>query len=354
MPHRKHFFHAHGSCFFLIFLCLALFCGAQQVRALDRPAEKENIREQETATEADQETSSPPFFVSFGKIADFFQTSVSNKLFASADWLDSFFQDDRMEIEEDNSSLRIRLSNFYEEGGVYDFKIRARLKLVLPELEERFHFYISSLLEEDDPTRIEPADEFASRNLEEKNVNMSLRYFFKAAKKRNLSFKIGARFDGFTPQAYAGPRFSASDSIHSWVLRFTQNLTYFNSDGWESGSTIDFERPLTKQFFWRTSLKGSWYEDTDGYFYSLNNSLFHSIDNDRALAYHWGTYFETHPCNRLSQTLLQVQFRSRIWREWLFFEVAPQLTFPEDHDFDAVSGIKVSLEGIFGKQPGSK
>jgi hypothetical protein len=35
-------------------------------------------------------------------------------------------------------------------------------------------------------------------------------------------------------------------------------------------------------------------------------------------------------------------------RKWLFFEIVPQLSFPRERDFEAVPGILLRIEGIFG------
>ena len=342
---------SHRLILIFVLLHFFLFIPISHSRDLEPTNNIESITETEINpdTEKDAKPSEEPFLERYGQKADSFQTALSNRITTSADWLDSFFQADRMEIEENKTSLRLKLSSFFEEGETYDVKLSARLRLALPGLEDKFHLYINSVFEEDDISVTDPLNEPSDVNNTEKNTDVSLRYFFKAAKKRNFSFRVGVRFDKFTPELYAGPRFSLSNGFGQWTIRFTDKLTYFTDNGWENRSDIDFERALADNLFFRTNLKGSWYEDAPGYFYSLNNTLFQTIDADRAIAYQQNTYFQTSPCNELSKVLVRVKYRSRIWRAWLFYEISPQMTFPREHDFDAIPGITVSLEGVFGK-----
>jgi hypothetical protein len=46
--------------------------------------------------------------------------------------------------------------------------------------------------------------------------------------------------------------------------------------------------------------------------------------------------------------VLSVRFRQRIWRDWLYYEVGPQLVFPREENFDATPGIFLRLEMLFG------
>lgn len=52
--------------------------------------------------------------------------------------------------------------------------------------------------------------------------------------------------------------------------------------------------------------------------------------------------------HRLEQTGLRLRFRKQIWRDWLFYEINPQLVFRNNDDFRATPGIELRLEASFG------
>ncbi|MEW6076203.1 MAG: hypothetical protein AB1724_00135 [Thermodesulfobacteriota bacterium] len=288
----------------------------------------------------------------YGSKADDFHKIVSERLTASANWLDSFFRDERTEIEDNETSLRVRLSSFLEDGKGLDADAKLRLRLVLPELEDRFHLMITGERDEEDDFSDAPVvikkGEFDPEA--DRNVTLSLRYFIKKARNRNLSFKVGARLNGFPAVFYAGPRFRISKKFKPWVVRFTQEVKYFTDDGWETTSRFDFEKPLSDALFFRTRTEGSWYENEVGYYYDVNFILYQVIDKDRALEYAWNNYFETRPSDRLDQIHLHVTYRQRFWRPWLFFEIEPQLAFRKDQEFVPTPGITFAVEAFFGEK----
>lgn len=281
--------------------------------------------------------------------ADDFHRMVSERLVLTANWLDSFFRDERSEIEENTSSLRLRLSSFMEEGQGMQGDAQLRLRLVLPELEDKFYILITGEQEDDDDLNNDTFKKTAEIDeTDDRNVNLSLRYFIKKARDMNLSLKIGARVNGFSPVAYGGPRFRISRHAGPWLIRFTQEVKFFSGDGWETDTRFDFEKFLAENLFFRARTDGYWYEEEYGYFYEVDFSIYQVLDKDRAMRYAWNNYFETRPSHHLDQILLGITYRQRFWRKWLFFEISPQLAFREDDDHHPSPGVTVAVEAFFG------
>ena len=281
--------------------------------------------------------------------ADDFHRMVSERLATTANWLDSFFRDERSEIEENTSSLRLRLSAFLEDSEGMTGDAQVRLRLVLPELEDRFYILITG--EQDDDDDLSETSFNKNTELdktEDRNVNLSLRYFIKKARDMNLSLKVGARINGFSPVAYGGPLFRISHHTGPWLIRFTQEVKWFSDEGWETDTRFDFEKFLAKSLFFRARTEGYWYEEEYGYFYELNFSIYQVLDKDRAMRYAWNNYFKTRPSHQLDQILLEITYRQRFWRKWLFFEISPQLAFREEDHRHPSPGITVAVEAFFG------
>lgn len=285
----------------------------------------------------------------YGEMADEWQETLAETLSDSADWLDSFFRDERMEIEENKSSLRVKLSSWIEDGEGVDFRVRARLKLVLPHFEDKLHIVFTGERDEDRDGKGDAFDDLLRDETTDNNFNLGLRYFFRMAHENNISFRVGMRVNEFPPVVYGGPRFSFSKPFDPWLIRFTQNIRYYSDSLWQARSILDFERPLWERFFLRTTAEGAWYEEEDGYFYELKCRLFHALDENRAFEYQWLNYFETRPDHRFEESVVAVKYRQRIWRQWLFFEITPQVSFREDDDYRPTAGITFAMEGIIGK-----
>lgn len=339
----------------LILLVIAAFWSGYPTAFAEAAAVHSNQAKQETFLENRERSETPGRSVKkeYGEIADDFQEMISKKLVASANWLDSFFRDERAEIEENETTLKVRLSSFFEEGEGVDFNTRVRLRLVLPELEDKFHIEI---IGEEDPGRdtTQKYDSLTERQGEiddasDKNLNLVLRYFVETAREKNISFNLGARLNDFMPVIYGGPRYSVSRDFDPWLLRFTQEVKWYSDEGFESKTRLDYERLLTEDLFFRTSTAGYWYQGEDGYFYNVTFYLYQILDKDRALEYSWTNFFETRPHHELYEILLRVEYRRRFWRKWLFLEIRPQVAFREEDGFKPTPGITFSLEAIFGK-----
>jgi hypothetical protein len=137
--------------------------------------------------------------------------------------------------------------------------------------------------------------------------------------------------------------------LDPWDFRFTQEVKYRTDTAWQTNTRFDLERKLPGDLFFRASINGAWYENRDGFFPNLVFSLRQAIDESHAVDYEWVNSYQTRPINELTEIALRVRYRHSFWRRWLFGEVAPQIRFPRDMDFEGIPGILFRLEMFFGK-----
>lgn len=276
---------------------------------------------------------------------DTLHATLSRSISSSADWIDSYFGDERSKIEEENSSLRLKLSGFAGSGEGTNFEVRASLHLVLPNLENRLHLFASSILE-DDEKAIEYFDPDDDREDTRRNFYLSIRYFIKTAESMNLSLRGGLKFHSLTPALFTGPRYSYIKNWSSWAFRFIEEMTYFTDNGWESNCSFEFEKSFTETIFYRIKYSGRWQEDEPGYVYWIDNDLYNTISDNKVLGYRVRGFFDRYPGNQLTYVLAGMRYRQSFWRKWLFFEITPQVIFRKEKDYHPSPGITLSL-GIF-------
>ena len=167
-------------------------------------------------------------------------------------------------------------------------------------------------------------------------------------KERSIIAQLGLDFDGYTPNPYVGGRYRELLPINDkWNFRLTERIRFYSVDGLESRTSLDFERLLEEDMLFRTSLNGTWLQEYPDYFYSLGFSLFRPLDDKSAVEYQLINGFRTHP-HRLDQITVRIRHRQKIWRDWLVFEAAPQVSFPDEREFKPVPGILFRLEATFG------
>jgi hypothetical protein len=299
--------------------------------------------ESDFVSESNVEEKSPLF-------ADRLYQGLSNRVLKSAKAIDAFFYNERTEIEENKTTLRIKLDTFLEEGEDVEYRPRTSLKLALPGLEDKIHLVFSGDPEDDDEifdTRIDTPAKGKEEN-DDDGASVRLRFFSKSRLKKNISTSVGARIRDGSFAVFPEGRYRRSIEFDPMALRFGQRVIWYSDTGWESKTKFDFDNLLSERYLLRATANGTWHEEKSGYFYSLSLNLFHSFYKDTMLQYSWINRFETYPGNRLAESVFKVRYRQNLWREWLFIGIIPQLSFPRDRDFEAVPGILLRVEGIFG------
>ena len=282
-------------------------------------------------------------------VLDAGHTGASERLRRVGAWLDKFFADENYEAEVNKSWLRIRTDSFSELYEGTDVEAKARLHLKLPALNKRLRFEILSPGEPDDLGGTDSSETGSPPpGAPEEKTSAAVSYIFRAVKERSIIARLGLDFDDYTPNPYIGGRYRELLPINDkWNFRFTERIRFYSLDGLESRTSLDFERLLEEDMLFRTSLNGTWLQEYPDYFYSLGFSLFRPLDDKSAVEYQLINGFTTHP-HRLDRITVRIRHRQKIWRDWLVFEAAPQVSFPDEREFKPVPGILFRLEATFG------
>lgn len=284
---------------------------------------------------------------------DVLHRRASTGVLASARWLDNFFADPRFESEQSKTRLKVRFSLFAEDESDIEYDVRAGLRLDLPILEDRLHLLIAGDPDEEDGFRTVSGAEGTSPTLadDEEDFSLSLRYFIKRTALRHLSLRSGLRWRDGMPAVFLEPRYRHTVPLDPWTFRFTQRLTTITDGTVRARSLFDFDRQVREKLFFRASAEGIWDKDDHGYAYGAGLSLYQPFSRRRTLVYGWSNGFVTHPHHRLENVTLSLRYRQRIFRDWLFYEVVPQVSFPREEDYEATPGILFRLEVVFGHYP---
>ncbi len=267
---------------------------------------------------------------------------VGEYLVSAATWFDSFFDNSRSEAEANQSTFRLRLDGGWDKYEDFEFKPRVSFRLHLPGMHNRWNLLLSARDDEDfDVDRLPGGSE---RRDDDANITAALQYFLLQSEKMNISTTAGISYN----YAYAGLRYRGSYEYGSWQGRLTSRVRYYTDDGLESINEYDLERRVSETLLFRTTLNGDWYEEKSGLDHGIVFSLFQVLNKDRAVLYDVGNSFQTSPNYYLVDTVFRLRYRQRFYRDWLIFEIAPQVSFPKEHDRNLNPGLILRLEAEFG------
>ena len=275
--------------------------------------------------------------------------TLSETISSSAGWLDKFFDDSNYSDEDNRSSFRLTLSSLIEDGEDVDFGAKIRFRVALPRWENRLQLIIAGNSEDADSIDGDfEDDDFEQETNGDRSFALGLRYFTRQTERHNVSLSGGLRWRDNSPKLFIEPRYRFFRNAGTWDMRFIQKIGWFDSEGWKSSSRLQFERTFGDDYFFRTEGRLNWYEDDEGWFPELNFVVRKPLSRKRVVSFEWRNYFETEPDNILESSVLKLRYRQRVYRRWLWFEVAPQVTFPEDEDYNWKPGITLKLEAYFG------
>jgi len=284
---------------------------------------------------------------------DRLQMGLTGRARTSAAWIDGFLSDERSLAEDNSTWVRLRVDTFIEEDEGVDLTARLSGRLTLPQSEDRVQLVFSGDpdgdLDDEEAFDDEPTPVLEDE--EDREVALGLQYFVEQTKRNNIRLELGARFDGITPDPYVGGRWRYLTTLITWTVRASERLRWYADTGLESKTTLDLERPLSETFFLRSSGRVNWYEEEDGLFYSTALRLYQRLGERELLVYEWTSSFETEPVERLKSTRVRLRWSRRVARDWILFELAPQITWREDDDYDPAAGLLVRLEFYFGRNP---
>ncbi len=274
--------------------------------------------------------------------ADQLQQGVSESINGAAQWVDSFFDDDRFIAEDATTKLRLGQSLFLEYSGDSENKTKINLSVKVPRTQKRLRLFVGS----EDDTDKTPDTLFNRVDTSEDTSAAGVQFFAKSTRKKNLSLTAGIKID--SQELFIGPRYRRTVSLDDWLFRFTQRLRWFTSKGWEATTRFDFEHLLGSRLFFRQTLDGRWREEDEGYQYEIRPSLIQKLSSGKGIEYQWNTLFKTSPNHRLEGSTMLVRYRRNFMRPWLFYEINPQVAARNDEDFEPKLGITFQVEIVFG------
>ncbi|HUX90956.1 MAG TPA: hypothetical protein VMV48_09745 [Gallionellaceae bacterium] len=273
---------------------------------------------------------------------------LSEKIVAFTTKVDHFFGDERYYQEYNKSVIQLELHETFAGGGNHTLGFEGKAKLDLPAAEKRFHFVIESNPEKktagevkkDQPvTPSEPTtpDKYAA----------SLRYEKSEESLWHFSSDLGAKFQ-FPLDPFVRTRGSYAIQLEEWRLKVAETLFWFSTIGLGETTQFDMERVLSEPVLFRATSTATCFESPQNCDLRQDLSVFHTLNERSALLYQASVIGVSQPQLEETAYVLLTRYRYRLHREWVFFEITPQLNFPKTDDFKLNALLLLRLELLFG------
>lgn len=286
---------------------------------------------------------------------DWTQKHIGWTVCRAALWFDGLFGKGRVYEERDATFGWIKPILIWDGIDGFDPGLEFRAKVSLPHVDRRLH----ALFGRGDQRSV--ADESTSpeeppplfRSVDEQWL-LGLGYTpVRGARRR---FDLGAGLQLGTPtEAVVNGRFRRQWFPSERVLiRLRETLFWHTEDGTGTSTRLDLERLIGPQFLIRWRVGGRVAEHTDGVQWLAETVLYQQLGEKQAFAYQLRASRENPSEVGAPRYDLDVTYRRRFRRQWLFYELRPGLSWrrPEgelERELAPVLGVAIELQ--FGNLP---
>jgi hypothetical protein len=285
---------------------------------------------------------------------DWINRTMQRSVCGSAMWFDSFFGDERASAEYGRAGGRASAHVVWQEHDGFDPRLRFRVNFPLPNLSERADAfvgretkdeYLTDVADRSDPGG--PLSGFA----DDEDLLLGLGYSPRRGGGKRFRLSGGVKVDA-PPEPYVKFRYyHRHEFSERSQLRLGQTVFWELEDRFGTTTNLDLERRLAEPLLLRWANTGTISEITNGVEWWSNLTLFQRVDHLRALAYTLWITGETDAPVDLSEYGARIVVRRRVYREWLFVDFGPIVSWPREelHEEREMSwGATVGVEMLFG------
>jgi hypothetical protein len=275
---------------------------------------------------------------------------LSGKLVGFVSAIDEFFGDDRHYQETNNSVFQIDTTRVMGYGGEHKFVVSGRANVRLPIAEEKLHLLVETNPDKNtvtDPKQNQLQPQPANQSVTPQSIAAALRFIREGAERWHVSADAGLKFQGLNTTPFARARSSLAVPLGEWRAKLAETVFWFNTTGAGETTQLDFEHTISETALLRATSNATWLNDKQNFDLRQDLSLFRKVDERTALLYQASVIGVSRPQAQVSDYVLLVSYRYRLHRDWMYFDLSPQLHFPRERNFQSSPMLMVRLEMLF-------
>ncbi len=277
---------------------------------------------------------------------------ISQGVLSMSKGIDGLFGDEHLDKDSDHSCIAILPSIEFAKNDKPDMGFPVHLKLAFPHLEDRFQLFLDAMLKEEKSSKQEELNDEKETGKEDEEEKPRLIFGFqykilqKAREWVTLGGDINIRADKEVP--WTKGWFRKRVDFDQWFVQLTQYLLWYRENSWGEKSRIDVERWLNQATIFETTSQATWSEYTEGLDFSQSFRLHHRLSPDWSIALKFSADGHTKPTVAVDKWRTALTMRHRLYKNWLFVEVEPELEFLREDHFTLNSLLTCHVEMRFG------
>ena len=271
--------------------------------------------------------------------------------------IDNFFGDESSQVVHKGSRLIVYTPFTFYDNGETVSSLNFRALIDLPKTNHRWKILVSSFEgdEEKNVNSVTNSESLAGTTqntvAEDSQNTLAGRYLFNASKNTFSHIDIGLKFINYIePNPYIQYKVRYKKELSEMLQsRTTQNI-YLERDrglAWEGRQVFDYQ--LDPKWLARSQTSGTWWRDDEEVLINQKAILFEKVNSYRARAYFAeGNWNIDNQASLFESVSMGVNWRERVYKDWLFAELEPRATWYESNDFrEPLYSLRLMLEMHF-------
>lgn len=260
-------------------------------------------------------------------------------------YMDSFFKSDKFIQENEESFIRLRLGSILQTKESIDFRYKIRAQIPLVRAKDRFQLFIEDMQERyfNKTTPIKPT---------QNDTDVGIRYLAPDYKGIKSNYSVGVS----SLSGYVKARYLREFKFEKWIIEPTQEFKYSFKSDWSEQTNIFFDRLLSENSIFRTTLHRKTQAHINGFDYALALSYYLTLSQRKGFSIEqqfWGN--SKYVCserpsryNGISDYSTFISWRQNIFRKWITYEIKPGISFHRQYDYEPNYIIHFYIDLYFG------
>jgi len=274
------------------------------------------------------------------------QASLSRSVIGFSENVDRYFINTEQDSRLNFSHIQLGYRYTLYEGNVSTLEPVISGRIHLPRTENRLSIEVSSSRDGNDP-------EADVTNDAERMLGLGLGYISDLPKLFTAKLRGGFKMVDSTFTFYSNLRLYRRFFFDTWSLQLSEDLYRDSVVSRLAKTEMLFERKISEKKLFRSITRNLYYFDLE---YVQNDQTFYMIkqlsDKD-ALIYQLGASW-TRPMVESEHSLDSyynlIRYSRKVYKDWLFFEVSPQIYFLKENNFSPTPLLHVQFTAFFGNK----
>ena len=283
------------------------------------------------------------------------QVTITKGVDATARSIDGFFSRDESLENQNRSFLRMRLQPGFRRNHDNQFDFDVKFRIDLPLTKKKFRIVIGNDVDEEKLgdtitkpglTRFNPTEDGSiSAAIKAENKITAL---WRASIKAGIKLKFP--LDPFI-RATVWRRWILSETS---AIPFRVRVTEFLENGTVANASINYEKILSDDYFFRFTNGTEWREEEDEVVVTHVFQLIQRIGEGRILEHNLGFLEKSIRHPTVTDAYVELDYRTLLHSNWLYLDIIPGFAFDREHNVNPEAYLIFRLEMFFEKDSSNR